>query len=570
MVDLATAPYHLSPPDIAWVIDTLERMTQEDKIGQLFCLTPPSPEAVTSLIQHYHPGAIMHRAAPAMQVLAASQAAQEMSAIPLLVAANLESGGNGVALEGTHFAKQMQVAATDDVEHARRLGYVCAKEGAAVGCNWNFGPLIDVDYNWRNPITNVRSFGSDPGTVKDMALAFCQGMRECEPAMIACVKHFPGDGVDERDQHLTPTFNSFSAAKWRKTYGKVWKSLIRQGVLTAMTGHILQPALSMEKNPALTPAGIFPASTSHELVQGVLRDELGFQGMLITDATPMVGYQALRPRAECLRMSIAAGIDMILFTKNIDEDYQAIRDGLHSGQITPERLDEAVTRILGVKAAARLHHRKQRGTLAPSAEGFSCLGCDEHTAWARQCAQDAITMVKDNQNLLPLSPEKTPRIRLIILGEKQDGSFSDNGVIGPALQAALKKQGFLVSVYQRATLENGEIFTSGVADMKGKFDLAMVVANVGTGSNHTTRRLEWITLMAADAPWYVRDIPTLLVSFANPYHLADAPYISTVVNCYSSNEYCVDAFVEKAMGRSPFTGKSPVDPFCGMLDAKIM
>ena len=104
--------------------------------------------------------------------------------------------------------------------------------------------------------------------------------------------------------------------------------------------------------------------------------------------------------------------------------------------------------------------------------------------------------------------------------------------------------------------------------MKGKFDLSIIAANVATGSNNTTRRLEWITLMAANAPWYVRDIPTLLVSFANPYHLVDAPYISTYVNCYSNNRFCVSAFVNKLVGESEFRGVSPVDPFAGIWGAK--
>ena len=119
-------------------------------------------------------------------------------------------------------------------------------------------------------------------------------------------------------------------------------------------------------------------------------------------------------------------------------------------------------------------------------------------------------------------------------------------------------------------MERGEIFTSGVADMKEKFDLSIVVGNVSTGSNYTTRRLDWIPLMAANEPWYIKDIPTMFVSFCNPYHMIDVPFISTFVNCYSANIAAVSAFVERIMGRAQFEGTSPIDPWCGAWGAKFM
>lgn len=131
------------------------------------------------------------------------------------------------------------------------------------------------------------------------------------------------------------------------------------------------------------------------------------------------------------------------------------------------------------------------------------------------------------------------------------------------MMEALEKECFEVSLYDYATLERGEIFTAGVEDMRAKFDLSIVAANVSTGSNYTTRRIDWITLMAANEPWYTREIPTLFISFCNPYHMIDVSFISTFINCYSSNSYCVEAAVEKLVGKNEFQGKSPVDPWCG-------
>ena len=150
------------------------------------------------------------------------RAMQAASRIPLLLACNLESGGNGVAVTGTFFGREMEVAATGETEQARRLGVVCAREGAAAGCNWAFSPIVDIDYNWRNPITNVRTFGSDPDMVIEMSKAFMDGVRETGADLAVTIKHFPGDGVDERDQHLLTSVNDCTCEEWDATYGAVW------------------------------------------------------------------------------------------------------------------------------------------------------------------------------------------------------------------------------------------------------------------------------------------------------------------------------------------------------------
>ena len=262
---------------------------------------------------------------------------------------------------------------------------------------------------------------------------------------------------------------------------------------------------------------------------------------------------------------------MCIRDRNIDEDLAGVRADLEAGKITMERLDQAITRQLALKAHLGLHKSHADGTIVPGPEALSVIGCQEHADWARECADKAITLVKDNQNLLPLSPAKTPRVRLTVLGENQSGAFGDNGGITDALKRALEQEGFEVALYDYETMENGEIFAAGVADMKAKFDLSIVAANIPTGSNNTTRRVDWITLMAANEPWYMKEIPTMFISFCNPYHMIDVPFISTFVNCYSSSEFCVQAAVDKLMGRSDFRGKSPCDVWCGGIwGAKFM
>lgn len=573
MIAYKEKPFYLNDEDIEWVEQTLASMTLEEKIAQMFCVTDmiTDPEALKAFVRKYPVGSFMYRSGDAAEVQNAQRAMQEASKIPLLLACNLESGGNGIAATGTFFGRQLEAAAARDPKHAYRLGMVCAKEGGATGCNWSFAPIVDIDYNWRNPITNVRTWGSDPDTVIRLSEAYMDGVKDSGETMAVTIKHFPGDGVDERDQHLLSSVNSLSAEDWENTYGRVYQTLIDKGAQTVMVGHILQPEMTRKMCPGIRDEEIFPASTNKYLITDLLREKMGFNGLVATDATPMVGFSGFLTRREAVAKSIMAGADMIMFCKNIDEDFAGVKEDIENGTISIIRVNEAIRRQLALKASLGLHKSKEGGTIVPGADALSVIGCAEHIAWAKECADEAITLVKDNQNLLPLSPNRTKRVRLTVLGEGQGGSFGDGGSITMPLKEALEKEGFEVALYDYATMERGEIFTAGAADMKAKFDLSIVAANVATGSNNTTRRLDWITLMAANEPWYTREIPTMFLSFCNPYHMIDVPFISTFVNCYSSNQFCVDAAVEKLMGRSEFKGVSPVDPWCGdVWGAKFM
>lgn len=573
MIDYRENPFYLNDADIEWVETTLAAMSLEEKIGQLFCVTDmiTDPDALREFVRKYHPGGFMYRAGEAADIQRAQRVMQKASKIPLLLSCNLESGGNGIAPTGTYFGRQLQVAAANDSVHAYRLGMVCAREGAAAGCNWSFAPIVDIDYNWRNPITNVRTWGSDPDRVIRLSKAYMDGVRDSGVDMAVTIKHFPGDGVDERDQHLLSTVNSLPTEEWENTYGHIYRTLIDHGAQTVMVGHILQPEMTRKFCPGIRDEDILPGSTNKYLMTDLLRGDLGFNGLITTDATPMVGYTGFLTRREAIVSSIMGGADVILFCKNIDEDLAGVREDIESGKITMERVDEAICRQLALKASLHLHEKQKAGTLVPGPEALEVLGCAEHVGWAQVCADQAVTLVKDNQKLLPLSPEKLPRVRLTVLGENQEGAFGDNSSVSEMLKEALEREGFQVALYDYATMENGEIFTAGVADMKAKFDLSIVAANVPTGSNNTTRRVDWITLMAANEPWYTREIPTLFVSFCNPYHMIDVPFMSTFVNCYSSSRFCVDAAVEKLVGKSDFKGVSPVDPWCGGIwGAKFM
>lgn len=578
MPDLKAKPFYLNDEDIRWVMDTLNSMTLEEKAGQVFCPMGFSddPGLLHHMLIDLHVGGMMYRPGPAAYIQNTHRTIQSMAKIPLLLAANTENGGNGLAIEGTSFGQPMAVAATDDPENAYRMAYTACAEGAALGLNWSFAPIVDINYEFHNPITNVRTFGSDVERVIACGSAFLRGAKENGVAV--SIKHFPGDGVDERDQHILTSINSLNREAWNESFGKVYSRLIEQGAETVMVGHIALPAYADD------PEKYLPASLSKSIMTGLLREKLGFNGLISTDATPMVGFTAAMPRAKAIPTAIAAGADMILFNKDLDEDYRFLLSGIESGILSIERLDEAVTRILATKAALRLHVKQKTGSLVPGPEALSVVGCEKHRAWARQVAEDAITLVKDTQHLLPLS---TKRFRRVYLNVIQKDMNPENPVV-QSWKTLFEREGFLVTVRDRRVSISVQDMADipgmsnekkalmhemyrGIDEVRESYDLYVYICNMENASNNTTLRLNWnVTFgLGDDAPWFVSEVPALMISTAYPYHLFDAPMLKTCINAYAGTPDFQNAIMDKLMGRSAFKGRSPVDPFCGREELKL-
>ncbi len=557
-------PFFLNDKDVEWVRGTLEKMSTEEKTGQLFFLIAYEPDRkfIEKVTKNIGAGGVMCRAMPKEKVIETVRLLQTESKLPMLISANLEAGGNGICSDGTKIGSQMMVAATGKKEYAAALGAVCAEEGLAVGANYAFAPVVDIDYNFRNPITNTRTFGSDAETVLSFSAEY---MKECQSRGVACsVKHFPGDGRDERDQHLCTTVNDLSAEEWDKTYGRIYKSLIDGGAKTVMVGHIMQPAYSKLLNPSLSDEEILPASLSKELLCGLLREKLGFDGLIITDATTMAGFDAAMPREKAVPYSIAAGCDMFLFTKNLDEDYAFMKKGVEDGVITAERLDSAVAKILALKASLGLHEKDN----IPTAEKANALGCAKHKKIAGEVADCSIALVKNKQNILPLDRAKIKNILVydIESGENAIGYARSSGVF-EQIKPLLEREGF--SVTRFVPNEGKEGRTAKYAETVDKYDLILYLCNLATKSNQTTVRIEWLNPMGVNVPRFVKSVPTVFVSTENPYHLLDVPMVKTYINTYGMNDYTVKYLVEKLLGRSEFKANEPVDAFCGRWDTRI-
>ena len=226
MIDLKAKPFRLDDEAIRWVKQTLDNMTFEEKAGQVFCPMgfTDDPKELRHRVNEIGVGGMMYRPDSAAHIQSVHRTIQSMARIPLLLAANTERGGDGIAYEGTSFGQPMLVSATDDTENAYRMGKTACAEGAAVGMNWSFAPVVDINYEFHNPITNVRTFGSDPDRVISCAKAYMRGARESGVAV--AVKHFPGDGVDERDQHILTSVNTLGRKAWDESFGRVYKTLI--------------------------------------------------------------------------------------------------------------------------------------------------------------------------------------------------------------------------------------------------------------------------------------------------------------------------------------------------------
>ena len=560
-MDLKKKPFCLNDTDIEWVEKTLEKMTLEEKIGALFCPIGYStdPEYLDMLLG-FHIGGLFFRDGVGEEMRRTFEYAQNHSHIPLLIPSNLEAGGDGAATDGTPYGKQMACAAAGDKKYAYRLGKIACTEAAALGINWAFAPVVDIDMNYHNPITNVRTYGENPETVYSYAKEYMRAATECNVAV--SIKHFPGDGVDERDQHLLTSVNSLSMEEWDETYGKIYRKLIENGALTVMAGHIAMPAYQEHYNP-LTKGNIIPASLSKELLNNLLRDKLGFNGLVISDATPMVGFTAAMAREKSVPLAIESGCDMFLFNKDLAEDYQFMMDGYKNGILSEKRLMDANRRILALKAALKLHEKKASGTLVPSADSLQTLKSKQHTEWAKELADASITLVKDTQKLLPIDAEKYPKVLLEIMGD-----FPSNERVLPQVKKELEKKNFQVFVYEK---ENFEVGVDNVKSFKGKYDLVIYIGNVENASNQTTNRLNWYTFWGQgnNVPWFANEIPVVFISVANPYHLLDVPMIKTYINCYSNNEYVIESVVEKITGNSSFKGINPIDPFCGRKELSL-
>jgi beta-N-acetylhexosaminidase len=577
MVDLTAKPFYLDAAAVAWVGSTIDAMSLEEKIGQLFINLNVAftPEYLDHILDKYHVGGMRFRGADAATVQAHIRYVQSKSKIPLLIASNPEMGGFGSIDDGTLVCTHLQAGSHPDASIACEMGRVAGIETAALGCNWAFAPIVDIHYNWRNTVVATRSFGNTPEVVIERAKAYFDGISESKTA--CAIKHFPGDGVDERDQHVVTTWNTLGVDDWHASYGQVYRELIDHGVQSIMAAHIGAPALSRALRPGIADGDILPASLAPELLQDLLRGELGFNGVILTDASLMVGLTSAMKRRDAVPAAIAAGCDMFLFFRNAEDDFRSMLDGYRNGVITEARLQDALERILALKASLGLH-TTPREALVPGPDALAVVGSAAHHAVAAAIADKTVTLVKDTQHTLPLRPETHRRIRLYGITGGSDFTGTDPTGYLRVAQEELERAGFEVYPFKNAQQriaegEAGVTFHGVLAEeatgaYADTYDAAIVFANVSGFAQEATIRIHWSAPMAAEIPWYVTEVPTVFVSLSLPNHLIDVPMVKTMIHAHAPSREVIRAVVEKIQGNSPFQGTFNENVFCDSFDTR--
>ncbi len=475
---------------------------------------------------------------------------QADSKIPLLVAANCDAGGNGACSDGTYIASGAQCEASGDPQVAYNAGYVSAREAGALGVNVNFDPCVDILFNWRNTIVNTRAYGTNADDVIKYTSAYIDGYRAgAEGEMVTCIKHFPGDGVEERDQHLVLGVNDLSPEEWDATFGQVYKHHIDNGVEMFMAAHIALPYYQQKLNPALGRQGYPAGDPGRGTAQGLLKEQLGFNGMVITDASHMLGMTSAMRREDYVPDAIAAGCDMFLFFNDMEEDFNFMLNGYKNGVITEERMNDAVRRVLGLKAKLNLHVKQAAGTLLKKPEDLAVVGCAEHLAMRADAADKGITLVKNTLDQLPIRPETHKRIRVYYLQGEVGGIHAAGTKTLDNFVAELEKRGFEVTVNDGTTRVKGRTL-----EYRQNYDAALIIADVVGYGAQNNYRIQWKTAMSNECPWYVWEAPTVMVSLNFTTHLHDATMVKCYINAYHNNAEIIKQVVDKIMGESEFKG----------------
>lgn len=409
---IAVPPVHLDRKGERWAATTLRKMSLEEKIGQMIMpwariefmnVNDPNYLLLQEEMQKYHVGGFgvtvftdagsLLKSEP-LEAAALTNGLQKDSKYPLLFAADFERGLSMRLNGATAFPAAMAFGAAGDPELARQFGKITAEEARAIGVQWNWFPVADVNSNPANPIINTRSFGEDPKLVSNMIDAYIAGARS--EGMLTTVKHFPGHGDTDTDSHLTLARVNASMDRLNQVELAPFRAAIAAGVDSVMTAHVTVPAIEPDPNR--------PASVSSNVITGLLKNQLGFKGLVVTDALDMgaltrvfSGTPAQISASEAVA-AIQAGNDMVIIPADLDGAYNGLLQAVKTGTLSEKRIDESVLKILRIKASVGL----DRSRFVDLAEVSKEVAKPENVAIAQQVADRAITLVSDNNHLVPL------------------------------------------------------------------------------------------------------------------------------------------------------------------------
>lgn len=578
---LPPGPIHLDKSGEKWVDKTLRKMSPEEKVGQLFAtwvrvqfLNDADPIFVQlrDNIRKYHIGSVVMSVPVDGPVLLKSQPyvaadllnrLQKASKLPLIVSADFERGV-AMRLNGTTvFPHAMAFAATGKTENAEAFGRITALEARAIGVHWNFFPDADVNSNPANPIINTRSFGEDPKQVGEFVAAYIRGAHE--GGMLTTAKHFPGHGDTASDSHLGIAHVTGDRARLNAVELPPFRSAIEAGVDAVMVAHVTVPALDSEPNRV--------ATTSKAVVTGLLKEDMGFKGIVVTDALDMAGLTRLYAKdiGRAAVESFKAGNDMLIIPANLDASYRSVLQAVHSGEISHERLDHSVRKILELKASLGLNKARLADLSQLSAE----MAKPENLAIGQNIADEAITLVRDNGNVIPLQSFGTPeaglpyqsltevsnRLVAVIFSDDlrtESGRMFERQILARVPDAriiyldARSAAGMKPAVIEAVDAAEHVVAAVYVVPTAGKAIRAAggrltntVAMDEATGSLLTT------ILERAGSR-------TVVLAMGNPYVVQDFPAIENYVCAFSNTSVSETAAVKALFGEIPIGGHLPV------------
>lgn len=520
-----------------WVEETLAKMNLEQKIGQVLhpCIQPSASESErVELLSGIEVGGLFLFSGTREEFSQTTTWFQNQANIPLIVSSDLEHGAGRMVHDASVFPGMMALAASNDETLAYEMGRATAIEGRALGVHWAFAPVVDVNVNPFNPGTNTMSMGDDPQRIARLSKAIIRGMQEHN--LSACVKHFPGGGLDDRDQHICNTINPLQMQQWFALSGHPFQEAINQGVWSIMIGHISLPAWDIGDGSHIQTSP--PATLSRRILTKLLREKMGFQGVIITDAMDMGGVTAFGKQEEIVPAAIEAGCDMILFS-NVKDDFIAIQKALETGKLSETRLDESVRRILALKEVLGLNETVSVPAVNKNeTQNFQNI--------AENIAERAVTLVRDTNNVLPLKLEKGMKV----LSYHLRGDASEHV---DTFDELLLAQGLDVSRFDERDI--------GQFHKKDGFEAydVIIISAVFTAS--------WGTNRIRPAGNYMRDVwaiinshheKMILVSYGSPYLGYDMPHLPCVLNAYSPDLMMQKAVLGVLTGDLKAIGTSPV------------
>lgn len=544
--ELSGVPYAaaLSPADLVWIERSLESMTLREKVSQLVfpyidggrpARGSASWDRARRLVWEERVGGFIVGVGPGQETAAWLNELQSWSPVPLLMAADLEWGPGTRLRDATVLPINMAIAAAGGPELAYEAGRITGSEGRAAGLHMAFAPVADVNVNPANPVINTRSYGSDPSLVADRVTEFIRGARSA--GLLTVAKHFPGHGDTETDSHLAlavlladrPRLNAVELAPFR--------AAIEAGVDGIMTAHMAVPAL----DPV---ARLRPATVSSPIVTLLLRYELGFGGLVVTDALHMDGVKGEGRPGEVAVAAIVAGADILLQPPDAAQAMDGVVRAVLDGLLTEARIERSARRVLAAKAVARLHHVASVDLDSYRAQ----VGRSEHAVWARETAERSITLVRGEAGRLPLAVRD--RLVLAVVYDDLTGHRWGSG-----LESSLAEAGARVMTLRLSRRSTGEELE------RARWAASMADATVFASFS---RALPWrgdlglptpVALLADE----LASAGAVVISFGDPYLLRQIPSARTYLLAWSETDASQRAAAAALTGRIPITGVLPID-----------